>query len=354
MESGLSFSRFFLKKETISPLLNMPMPFCVRISRRSGFLLFPIILISAIFSCNQKTEIPFPDNPNGWQTPKAVPFSFPEETPIRWDTLNANYLPKKTTLPFVIEQMPSKPFAVNDFAPISQPIAEIPFVFEKLKSIAVNLDSVKADTFAVRKFLVPPPQINLATIPSVWRGGTSGLVKLGQAEGLVGNRILAMFSDSLGVTWITTEQGLNKYDGRTFAFFNFFQKDQTGATETLSDIVQDTEGNLLISSESSGIYRFNPVLGMAEHFRTGHGYIRIELDSKGQLWGSGTHLYKIDLEQKTEIPLKVSDPDYSLAFCYGVNSDADGNLWIGYQNTIGILAPDQKSFDLSDFKKRLR
>ncbi|TDQ17039.1 phospho-acceptor domain-containing protein [Algoriphagus boseongensis] len=317
-------------------------------------LLLLAFLPLTFFSCSQREEIPFPENPNGWETPKPIPFSFPAEQTIQWDTIDSQYAPKKTTFPFVISQMPSKPFVVNDFKPLANPITEIPFDRDQLKKIEINWDTLKSNPIKVRKFLSDPPRILAASNPSVWRGGTSGMVKLGQAEGMIGNRILAMASDSLGVTWITTEQGLHKYDGEFFSFYNFFQKDVTGAIETLSDLIMEEDGSLLISSQSSGIYRFNPNLDLVEHYQMSHGFIRIKRDKSGQLWGAINTLYKIDLAEKKETPLPISSPNNDLSVSFGVEEDRDNNLWVGYNNTIGIVSPDRKSISLIGINEGLQ
>ena len=64
------------------------------------------------------------------------------------------------------------------------------------------------------------------------------------------------------------------------------EKDPTGALEALWDLELDQNGNILISTATSGL---NIQSGILEKFETGDSFFRIQEDRNGMIWGAGAN-----------------------------------------------------------------
>ena len=225
-----------------------------------------VLIFLFIISCNNRKNIPFPENPSGYSVPVAKPFEFPEAKPLRWKEIPKDSIPKGITIPLDISKLPSRPFSINDFKPLKSPIASTPLHWDKLNELKINLDTIKGMPVSVEKFRLPKPVITRLNPPTKWERTTSGILRLAQAEGLIGNLIYAMVADSLGSIWISTERGLSKYNGDIFESYNFLKKDLNGNLELILDLDMDKNGNILMVANISGIYRLNTSTEIVENY----------------------------------------------------------------------------------------
>ncbi|MFD2200554.1 ATP-binding protein [Shivajiella indica] len=308
-----------------------------------------ILLLSlsvVLFSCQKETNIPFPENASGFEIPKAIPFEMPEGKPINWKVYPQDSIPKGVKIGFDIDKLPSKPFSVNEFKPLKSPITFTSIDWDNLESIPFQMDSINNFPLKVKKFILPEPIVTLASIPSVWTGGTSAIVKLGQSEGLLGNKVFTIIQDDFGSIWIGTERGLHKYDGNKFLTYNFFGKAPNGNTEVITDMVLDNHGRLVISGLESGIYRLDITLGIVDHYVFEKGFIRMAFDRAGLLWGANGGVYMLDLDKKLISEVDLQKEETGLNAVFGVKEDSQGNIWIGFGQKIGILDHERKTIRL--------
>ncbi|MEZ5083257.1 MAG: two-component regulator propeller domain-containing protein [Bacteroidales bacterium] len=121
---------------------------------------------------------------------------------------------------------------------------------------------------------------------------------IGLAEGLSNPEVISVFQDSSGFLWISTSDGLNRYDGNAITVFKNDPNDSTTiANNTCFAMVEDKEGYIWIAIAGNAIARYNP---KSEKFKrypiaTG-GIINISefytalCDSKDNIWfGSTNH-----------------------------------------------------------------
>jgi signal transduction histidine kinase len=267
---------------------------------------------------------------SGYEVPQTVPFELPEPQPINWKVYPPDSVPKGVKINLNLESLPYKPFSANEFRPLKAPIKSTPYDWDSLSSISFDLDTIQGKSFPVKKFLLPAPIVTAASVPSVWQGGTSAMVRLGQTEGLVGNKVYAMATDPYGSVWITTDRGLTKYDGSEFLTYNFFGRSETGAIEILPKLIFDQQGRLIISGLVTGIYGLDITLGFVEHFQTEKGFIRMDFDAGGKLWGVNGGLYLLDLEKRliSEVGLQKAEElgEVAILLFDELNTLVD-NLW---------------------------
>jgi signal transduction histidine kinase/ligand-binding sensor domain-containing protein len=313
-----------------------------RILKSANSNKFLLLALLGLISCHQESTVPFPDNPSGFETPNTIPFELPEAESVNWKVYPADSIPKGVKINFNVESLPYKAFSANEFKPLKAPAKISSFDWDKLETISFDLNTIEGESIPVKKFLLPAPIVTAASVPSVWQGGSSAMVRLGQTEGLLGNKVYAMATDPYGSVWITTDRGLTRYDGSEFLTYNFFGRSETGAIEILSDLILDQQGRLVISGMVTGVYRLDITLGLVEHFQTGKGYYRMDHDSEGKLWGVNGGLYLLDLENSLISEVKLHTGDV-VPVTFGINKDSKGNLWIGLARRIGIMDSSQKS-----------
>ena len=77
-------------------------------------------------------------------------------------------------------------------------------------------------------------------------------------EGLSQNSVVSITQDSIGYMWFATQDGLNKYDGRTFTHFNKQYQDVTRSNYTqLGQLITDSYGDLWSYSSNEIIEKYN-------------------------------------------------------------------------------------------------
>ncbi len=307
-----------------------------------------IVTIFFISSCDRKKTIPFPENPSGFKVPVAKPFEFPEARPLQWKEIPKDSIPKGVTIPFNITKLPSQRFSINDFKPLKSPIETTPLDWNKLDEIKINLDTCKGKPIKVRRFILPKPLITRHNPATKLEGTTSGILSLGQAEGLVGNQICTQIADTLGSIWFSTERGLSKYDGDIFKTYNFLSKGPEGNLELILDLSFDVDGNLWVVANLSGLYKINLNNEIVEHYELGAGFLRIQKDHKGIIWlanlNRGIFFLNSDLTSIHQLLLPIEK--IQRVVTYGVFEDTHNNLWIGYANKLAIINSERNSIRL--------
>ena len=75
-------------------------------------------------------------------------------------------------------------------------------------------------------------------------GATRNIIRLGFDRGLSNDYVMDIAQDRNGFVWISTESGLNRYDGSSFRAFKKEGRSAPSANE-LNRIYADTVGNVL-------------------------------------------------------------------------------------------------------------
>ncbi|MBL4592194.1 MAG: SpoIIE family protein phosphatase [Flavobacteriales bacterium] len=142
---------------------------------------------------------------------------------------------------------------------------------------------------------------------NLWVGTTDGLVyyeidnqkvaRLTQSNGLGGNEISTIFSDSKNVVWVGARgKGITRIDGSEITKIDLKRK------ITPTSIIEDQSGNLWIGTEGKGVLIFNGKKIIKEYgVKNGllSDYISLlNIDDNGNIWiGSNKGLNKYDVKQ---------------------------------------------------------
>jgi ligand-binding sensor domain-containing protein len=148
---------------------------------------------------------------------------------------------------------------------------------------------------------------------NIWFGTANGLLKydgkvftlFSKNEGLPGEdfEIWSLAIDKNGLIWVGTVEGLSSFDGKKFTPFPLPKSSVENpkpiyANNRVSSILEDHEGNLWISKDGHGIFKYSN--GSFTQFTTKNGLIDNNssaalLDQKGNIWISsyfgGASLY---------------------------------------------------------------
>lgn len=204
-------------------------------------------------------------------------------------------------------------------------------------------------------------------------------------DGLSHNCVWAVMQDSRGFMWFGTNDGLNRFDGKTFKIFRKHQGDPFSIGNnfihylkedsqkriligtklglylydsdndrfkhvlleksksndvSVSSIMEDPEGNIWLTCYGNGLYVLNPDLTIKKHFVKNKqanclstNYIwSIAQDYNGDIWLGTVNKGLIHFNSKTEEftniiddkNLNITDPTIFSLFC-----DVDNNVWIG-------------------------
>lgn len=298
-----------------------------------------LCLIALATSCQQRDEVPFPENPSEYQTPEEKPFKIPAGKPLKWTAIPSEKVPKAVNYSIDFSKLPSKPFDILDFNPLLSPPKAFPITWDE--EMKINLDTISGVAVPVKKQLIPQPQISKLAFLSKSDLSNAGILRIGQTEGLIGNRVFAMVTDHHGMVWISTERGLSKYTGDQFENYNVLPRNPDGLIDNIVDLEIGSDGKLLILSQLSGVYILDIYRGLITNYQIGQQFARIFEDESGLLWlgnlNSGIHY--LDPSNQKIYQLKGSDRINSA----GVFKDNANNLWFGTKGKIGIVNAERNS-----------
>ncbi len=181
-------------------------------------------------------------------------------------------------------------------------------------------------------------------------------------NGLSSNHISYLFQDKKGFLWISTQDGINRFDGYRFKHFRHLP----GNTNSLSDyaaghIYEDSKGNFWIATRD-GLNAFNPDSETFTHFNPqkdstillgSEKIVCTTEDKSGNIWigtRKGLNLFNPKTKSFTLFQNNPSDKN-SLSFNYVTSLlfDAKNNLWIGTQ--IGLNKYNYKTNSFEVFLK---
>jgi len=169
-------------------------------------------------------------------------------------------------------------------------------------------------------------------------------------NGLSQSNVTSVVKDSKGFLWITTRDGLNRYDGNEFKIYRYDPENKNSISSNYLSIVYRDKANRLWVGGNAGLDRYDPRRDNFIHYPYKRTiYVKAILhDSKNRIWlgtKSGFFLfnpvngtYKEFLHNSTN-PNSLSNDD--------VNSitEIDGKLWLGTAGGgISIYNPANNSF----------
>ncbi len=158
---------------------------------------------------------------------------------------------------------------------------------------------------------LPAAAAPLADGVTFYAGASMRFEHLTVDDGLSQNAIQAMLQDHQGYLWIGTQDGLNRYDGYSFAHFrNDPANPNTISSNNVLALAEDAEGYLWIGTRGGGLNRYDPESG---------NFIRFLPEPR--------------------VPTSLSNSVVTAIF-----PSADGELWVGTLGGLDRLDPATGKF----------
>lgn len=162
-------------------------------------------------------------------------------------------------------------------------------------------------------------------------------------SGLSSSLVYSLYKDSRGCIWISTGDGLNRYDGANFIHYRSNGNDSTSLlSNNVFSVHENSDGKIYVLS-TNGLQTFDYATDSFKTIvRAGEGYnnrcLLIRKDGSMLIGTSGYGVKKLNVVSgRTEISSFNSKFDD-----YNINSmveDNDGNLWIATENN-GLVKLD--------------
>ena len=181
-------------------------------------------------------------------------------------------------------------------------------------------------------------------------------------DGLPHNSVNWITQDKYGFLWISTANGLAKYNGYEFTVFNNDPDDDTSISDrNVSQVFEDSKGNLWVGTWSEGLNlfiretetfkRYQPIEGDPGSLIT-KGIYRIHEDNEGTIWiatiGEGLERFNGEINTFTNFRTDNNDPNsISSNEINSIYEDRFGNFWLG--TTYGLNKFDRKTGKAAHF-----
>lgn len=147
--------------------------------------------------------------------------------------------------------------------------------------------------------------------------------------------IKQVLTDSRGMVWVSTEDGLNRFDGSKFTIFRQEPGNKSSlAGNGIDRIFEDSRGNLFVSTHE-GIQLFDydtdtfsvPGRRKDEKVIDGNLYNIVEL-SNGEIWALGRDIMRVSVTSDGEILYDPINLPKELSLVSEVAEDKLGNIWL--------------------------
>lgn len=183
------------------------------------------------------------------------------------------------------------------------------------------------------------------------------LIHLTTHNGLSGNRAWHAFEDSKGFIWISTTDGLSRYDGHSFKnYFSIPGDSNSLCGNVIANVQERSDGKILIAT-SHGVSEYDPAgnsfrtvfvppAPASEEYAVGIGQILV--DHHDRLWIATQHaVYCLDsVYQNMNFPYKNL---YGNSYVFRIEEDSNGNVWINKSNFLNRVTVDGKIFSVQNY-----
>ncbi|MGJ1434462.1 two-component regulator propeller domain-containing protein [Sphingobacterium siyangense] len=171
---------------------------------------------------------------------------------------------------------------------------------------------------------------------------SKSFINISVDKGLSQSTVFAITQDTLGFIWVGTQDGLNRYDGKTFTIYKPSKDNKSSISSYyVFSIFVDKDGNLWAGGNGGlSLYNANTdsFKNYALHPKPGEWYVtNIIQDQQGGIWASTNtgEIYRYDLKNDTFRELKSNVAVYGAKGIYSIAS-LGKELLLGTENGLFI------------------
>jgi signal transduction histidine kinase/ligand-binding sensor domain-containing protein/CheY-like chemotaxis protein len=175
------------------------------------------------------------------------------------------------------------------------------------------------------------------------------------SDGLISGSVSGIVQDSAGFVWLSTQAGLNRYDGYDMLSF---VNDPFDSNSLSNNLIQSTflddDGTLWLGTYG-GLDHFDPRTETFTSYRnesenpdslSNNVVVAINRDADGALWvGTLDGLNRLDEETGTFTRYGVGDDQLPSKVVRDIHLDREGTLWVGTYGGLSRYDPHTDSFE---------
>lgn len=176
-------------------------------------------------------------------------------------------------------------------------------------------------------------------------------------DGLSDDKATAIVRDTEGFVWIATQDGLNRFDGKSIVTYFFDKNDSTSLpSNVISALCLDNDGDLWVGTRDGGLSFFNRETNDFTNYDIDNSTIisnsinAIELDNEGNLWiatvlgisvfDKGKHTFSpATYKSLTGAVDTITDNIISLDISF------NNTVWMGGEDAVFKYSPQEKVYD---------
>jgi len=199
------------------------------------------------------------------------------------------------------------------------------------------------------KYLIIIALVAFKAIDCIAYDGGLKFMNLSSKDGLSSNTVNDILKDRFGFMWFASDDGLNKFDGKTFTTYRHNDTNPSSIiSNEILDLYEDEKGDLWISTGNGLCFYNRKTDSFIDYSTKRNGSIlSVCKDDFGNIWVAGYDgLLILDVKTKKFLPL-VLDPVYkSVTYrpVYSLFKDRKGRMWLGANDGLYLYLPKQKSF----------
>jgi signal transduction histidine kinase/ligand-binding sensor domain-containing protein/DNA-binding response OmpR family regulator len=175
-------------------------------------------------------------------------------------------------------------------------------------------------------------------------------------DGLSHNSVWAVIQDKRGFMWFGTNDGLNRFDGKTFKVYKHIPGDSLSIGSNFIHTIKETSKGHFLTGTKQGLYLYNQNnesfkhLCLAEKEKNDVAVNNIMEDSNGNVWiachGQGLYVLSPDLKVKKHY-MAGDGQGLPSNFIWTIIQDSNGIIWIGSDGA-GLINfyPEEEKFTL--------
>lgn len=182
--------------------------------------------------------------------------------------------------------------------------------------------------------------------------------KLSVEHGLSQSNVNAILQDSKGFLWFGTDDGLNKYDGYSFAIYKSDPNDSsTLSSDFITSLYEDSTGTIWVGTYGGGLNKYDSRLNKFIRYQfdendpisLGCNYVNtIYEDKEHIIWigtaSGGLHKYNSKTDGFIKFKSDSSGNGLRTNFIGSLFEDTFGVFWVGTNHGLYIMDKNDESF----------
>ncbi len=186
---------------------------------------------------------------------------------------------------------------------------------------------------------------------------------IGLIDGLQQGSVHDIMQDSDGYLWMTTQDGLHRYDGYEFKAFNTTPFDTTSLSSSYVHMVEEaSDGGLWVTASGGGLNKMDKSTGTFKHYKhvpgdttslSTNNVFDVKESREGELWissfGGGLNFMPAGEDGKFQHLRHDPDDENTLTsdVILLISEDANGDIWAG--SPTGLNKIDSKTHKVTRY-----